>query len=104
MIYLVFVLGRAFHQNGYWYIYDLFSQDEAFTERVNNLLLTLYYLMNGGFVFVSIHSWEPVYDLASMIASLSSRIGIILLVIALMHYVNIFTLIIIKKSKLIFHL
>jgi len=63
--------------------------DEEFVKAINNLLLLGYYLVNIGYVLLVISFWEPIQSVAQMLQVLSTRIGGILLLLAILHYFNI---------------
>lgn len=59
------------------------------TLLINKTLLIGYYLLNLGYMTVSILSWEVVDSKLGVINVVSERVGIIMVTLALMHYFNI---------------
>lgn len=89
---VVILVGRICYINGNKYVLTLVSEHEDICQRVNRLLLLGYYLMNLGFVAISLVFWETIDSIPQLIEMLSMRIGFIVVSIALMHYFNLFWL------------
>jgi hypothetical protein len=86
-----FIIGRVgwlFYRNGQHYVNRLFENDLALGNWVNRLLLKAYYLFNLGYVALSIQSWISIESLSSLIETTAVEIGNVLLILAIMHYVN----------------
>ena len=81
-------VGWICYQNGVVYIYQILN-DEEMTQLLNKFLLIGYYLMNLGYMAVSIYFWEEIGSFLEMINIVSQRIGLIVLMLAGMHYFNI---------------
>jgi hypothetical protein len=60
--------------------------------RINRLLLLGYYLMNLGFLAISLMLWDSILSIQQLFELLTFRIGLVLLSIAIMHYFNLFWL------------
>lgn len=104
MFYIIYFLGRAFHQNGRVFILRLYRGNEAGTDSINNLLLLGYYLFNSGYVLLLLKTWEPVLHIQQLIASLSRHIGLLVIMLALMHYMNMLVIYILSKKQNNIHL
>ena len=52
-------VGLIFYRNGKVFILNLLHGDERLTNFINRVLLVGYYLLNLGYVAVSIQSWQP---------------------------------------------
>ena len=88
MFYITIRVGWLCYKNGEKWTMELYH-DEEFVKAVNNLLLLGYYLVNIGYVLLAISFWEPIQNVAQMLQVLGTRIGGILLLLALLHYFNI---------------
>lgn len=89
---MAFVIGRVgwlFYSHGQVYVDQLFEQDLSYGQWVNKLLLKAYYLFNLGYVALSIQSWSGVPSLTALIEKVSSEVGLIILLLALLHYFNL---------------
>ncbi len=89
---MAFVIGRVgwlFYHHGQVYVDRLFEQDLYYGQWVNKLLLKAYYLFNLGYVALSIQSWTAVQSLAAVIEKVSFEVGLVILMLALLHYFNL---------------
>jgi len=80
--------GLALYRNGRIYILQLLDGDESLTDQVNRILLTGYYLVNLGYAALKISSWQTIITFEELVSSLSSSIGNITLLLAVLHYIN----------------
>ncbi len=95
---VTFFIGRDLHRKGYYLILDLFENEE-FTTTVNNILLVLYYLVNMGYVTVTLLQIGEVIDIVQLLEHLSLRIGLILFLLGSLHFNNIIMLQLLSKKK-----
>ena len=94
-------VGWLFNKNAEVYLLNLFNNDKALVRSINNLLLIGYYLTNIGYAIITISFWDIINSVYELISSLSHTIGKITLLLALMHYNNIFWLKQLNKSKIL---
>ena len=99
--FIMIQIGWQFYKNGEVFLLSLFNNNKPLVKSINNLLLIGYYLTNIGYAIVSISYWEKVDSIFTMFNSLSATLGKIILLLALMHYNNIFWLKHLNKSKLL---
>ncbi len=97
LITTVFV-GRHLHKHGYFLILDLF-ENERFTTTINNLLLTGYYLVNMGYIAISITSFREINSALELMSELTEKVGMIFLILGVLHYNNILVLNLMSKQK-----
>lgn len=95
---VTFFVGRDLHRKGYFLILDLFEH-EGFTQTINNLLLVLYYLLNMGYITITLLEIGEVNTLIQLIEKLSLRIGLILFILGSLHFNNIIVLQLLSKKK-----
>ena len=94
--YLVISIGltiwvaRTLHKNGRIFLVDSFLGNEALADSVNHLLVVGFYLINIGFVAFALKEGHKPEDLAEAIEVLSTKVGLVLLVLGLMHFFNLF--------------
>ena len=86
--FIIVRVGWMFYINGAHYLYDLFIGDKDTADMLNRLLLLGYYLLNLGYVAVSLSYWPTILGVKDLAELLAERIGFILLGLALMHYIN----------------
>lgn len=88
---VIFFVGWKCFKIGKIYLLDVLKDDEI-CNSVNKLLLIGYYLLNLGYIAISISSWENINTFSEMIEVVFTKISVILIVISLLHYLNIATL------------
>ncbi|MCB9260819.1 MAG: hypothetical protein H6607_00370 [Flavobacteriales bacterium] len=101
--YITIIVGYGFYKNGFALILDLFSQNHQAANAINKILLMGYYLINLGYVALSIRLWPPISNVNELLAELFYRVGTIMLILGLMHLNNVVWLYILSKSKKFIH-
>jgi hypothetical protein len=82
-------VARTLHHNGRIFLVDSFLGNEPLADSVNHLLVVGFYLINVGYVSLALKYGDKPANLANAIEYLSTKIGIVLLVLGVMHFVNI---------------
>ena len=84
-------VGRTLHKNGRVFLVDAFHGNEQIADSVNHLLLVGWYLLNVGYVSLALKLWnnKPTNE-REVIEFLSFKIGLVLLVLGAMHFLNVF--------------
>jgi hypothetical protein len=90
-IYITVAVGYQFYKNGLVYVQSIF-EDEKISLAINKILLIGYYLTNTGYAIMMIDRWEKVDSLLHLINVLSEKIATIILILAMLHYLNIMVL------------
>ena len=98
-VYIIYWVGKLFHRNGRIFILRLFHQNESMTDTTNNILLIAYYLFNIGYAVVQFSFWDKVSDIKSMIASISMKTGVLVTILAITHYFNIYLIYFLSKKN-----
>ena len=88
--------GLIFYRNGRVYILRLLHNDEKFTDSINRILLTGYYLLNLGYAALMIRFWKTVHTWTEMTGSIATMTGRILLTLAVMHFFNMTVILLIS--------
>lgn len=81
-------VGLRFYRNGEVYILNMMQGDVKLTRFINRVLLVGYYLLNLGYVMLTISSWKLVTNWMEMLASIGFMTGKIMLTLAIVHYFN----------------
>jgi hypothetical protein len=97
--YITVYVGRVLFKNGRHFIMRML-EDEGLTDSVNRILLTGYYLVNLGYVSITLTLREPAENTAELIASLSTAVGRIVLTLGAMHYFNIAAIALYSKMNI----
>ncbi|MGN6183254.1 MAG: hypothetical protein ACTHQM_06315 [Thermoanaerobaculia bacterium] len=82
-------VARTLHKNGRVFLVDSFHGNESLADSVNHLLVVGFYLVNIGFVALALQFGQRAILLEQAIEILSTKIGIVLLVLGVMHFFNI---------------
>src|SRR5467141_1190101 len=82
-------VARTLHKNGRIFLVDSFLGNEALADSVNHLLVVGFYLVNVGYVSLALKYGGKPSTLAEAIEILSTKIGVVLLVLGVMHFANI---------------
>jgi hypothetical protein len=83
-------VARTLHKNGRIFLVDSFLGNEALADSVNHLLVVGFYLINIGFVTLALRYGDKAFDAQSALEILSTKIGLVLVVLGVMHFFNIF--------------
>ncbi|MFT5725794.1 MAG: hypothetical protein ACI9JN_002923 [Bacteroidia bacterium] len=97
--YITVVVGYSFHKHGIHLVLELFQNNHEGAHAINNVLLVGYYLVNLGYLTISISSWPEIQSLQVMVDLLFKKVAVILLVLAALHYNNIYWLNYLSKRK-----
>ena len=89
---IIVKVGRICYTNGNVYVAQLIPNHEDLCKKVNHLLLIGYYLLNIGYCTMTIMSWETIVSFSQLVEVISFRTSLIIMIIAIMHYLNILIL------------
>jgi hypothetical protein len=82
-------VARTLHKNGRIFLVDSFLGNEALADSVNHLLVVGFYLINIGFVTLALKYGVAAADAQACLESLSTKVGLVLLVLGFMHFFNL---------------
>lgn len=85
-------VGKICYKNGNIYVAQLIPNHEELCQKINQLLLVGYYLLNIGYCAMTIISWQRIENPTELIEVITSKSAIIIITISLMHYINIILL------------
>jgi hypothetical protein len=85
-------VGRTLFKNGRVFLVDALTGNETLADSVNRLLLVGFYLVNIGFVSTALRYGGVVNDVQGAIEYLSLKLGIVLLALGVMHFLNLLLL------------
>ena len=94
-------VARTLVKNGRVFLVDTFLGNEALADSVNHLLAVGFYLINIGYVALALKYGEKPVDLTQAIESLSSRVGLVLLVLGGMHFFNLYVFTRLRRRALL---
>ena len=96
VLYLAISLGvtvwvaRTLSKNGRVFLVDAFHGNAELADSVNHLLVAGFYLINVGYVTLALRTTATLANLRESIELLSDKVGLVLLILGLMHFFNLF--------------
>ncbi len=97
-------VARTLHKNGRVFLIESFGGQATLADSVNQLLVVGFYLINIGFVVFALKESRRPQDLAETIEALSTKIGLVLLVLGFMHFFNLLVFSRLRKRDALRHL
>ncbi len=82
-------VARTLHRNGRIFLVDCFHGNENLADSVNHLLVVGFYLINVGFVSLALKYGVTAENAQQSLESLSTKLGLVLLVLGGMHFFNL---------------
>ena len=82
-------VARTLHRNGRIFLVDSFLGNEPLADSINHLLVVGFYLVNIGFVSLALKYGEKPVDLQGVFEALSTKVGVVMLVLGAMHFFNL---------------
>src|SRR5262245_2532957 len=82
-------VARTLSKNGRVFLIDSFLENEKLADSVNHLLVVGFYLLNFGYVALALRYGEKPADLQGAIEFLATKIGLVLVILAVMHFCNL---------------
>ncbi|MGW0164073.1 hypothetical protein ACWDWT_02630 [Streptomyces sp. NPDC003343] len=79
-------------RNGRVFLEDVLHGNEKLADAVNHLLVVGFYLVNLGFVALYLNGHGTVEDARGIFEALSTKLGVVLLVLGAMHLGNVYVL------------
>jgi len=98
-IFVTYWVGKSLYTNGRLYLQQIFQHNDLMVDPINKILLTGYYLLNVGYVFVLMVQELPIQTYQQLLEVLSNRIGIILISLGCIHIFNLLTLYFISRKN-----
>lgn len=93
-------VARTLHRNGRVFLVDAFSGNETLADSINHLLLVGFYLINVGYVALALKYGDKPHDVQGAIEFGSTKIGLVLLVLGVMHFFNLFVFAAVRRRGL----
>ena len=103
MVFIIVYVGRHFYKNGRIFILTLLRGNASLTDAINRLLLLAYYLFNIGYAFLKLQHWQKITTVEGLFSSLAANMGMLVLILAFTHYVNMAVIYLLSKSTFITH-
>lgn len=97
-------VARTLHKNGRVFLVECFHGNHELADSVNHLLVVGFYLVNIGFVSLYLKTRETVAGAQGVFEVLSGKMGIVLLVLGLMHFFNLYLFTRMRKRGQLAHM
>ncbi|MFT6715405.1 MAG: hypothetical protein ACJA0Q_000032 [Saprospiraceae bacterium] len=88
-VFITAYVGWVLYKNGWLHLKSIFGKEEELALKVNQLLLTGYYLLNFGYAVFSVSIWPKIDNLTQACTTVGQRSGSIILLLGFMHYFNL---------------
>lgn len=99
-IFITIWVGRSLNKNGRVFLVENFKGNEALADSVNHLLLVGFYLINFGFISLALQYGKKPNNVVNGIEFLSTKIGIVIIILGIMHFINMRSLIKFRGFKI----
>lgn len=93
-------VARTLHHNGRVFLVDSFLGNERLADSVNHLLVVGFYLINIGYVTLALKYGVAAATGTEALETLSTKVGLVLLVLGVMHFGNLFVFTRMRKRAL----
>lgn len=93
-------VGRSLNRNGRVFLVENFHGQEALADSINHLLLVGFYLVNIGFVSLALRYGDKPTDVVGALEFLSTKVGLVVVILGIMHFFNMRMLVHFRTSKL----
>ncbi len=90
--YIIIVVGKICYKNGNVFVLNLLPGHKELCVQINKILLIGYYLTNIGYAATTLIRWKIIYNLGELVETLSLNIALIVGLLSIIHYLNIFLL------------
>lgn len=85
-------VGQTLFKNGRIFLVDAMQGNEPLSDSINHLLLVGFYLVNIGYVALALRYGEHPDSAVSAVESVSTKIGMVLMLLGAMHFFNLYAL------------
>jgi hypothetical protein len=83
-------VAQTLRKNGRTFLMEAFHGNGELADSVNHLLVVGFYLINAGYVALALRSADPVPTVRSAIELVCDKLGIVLMVLGVMHFFNLY--------------
>ena len=94
-------VAKTLHKHGRVFLVDAFHGNENLADSVNHLLVVGFYLINVGFVVYAVKYGDKPTDITTLLESLGTKVGTVLLLLGGMHFMNVYIFNRMRKEALL---
>ncbi len=95
---LISWLARTLYANGALFLEEVFPGREQLAGAVNRLLVTGFVMLNLGWAALLLRAGKPV-DGAAAVEALALRLGLLLITLAVLHFINLLVLAAVRTQQ-----
>ncbi|HQE33313.1 hypothetical protein C3L50_01900 [Flavobacterium alvei] len=88
-VFIILKVGKICYTNGNVYVAELIPNHKEICQKINQVLLLAYYLLNIGYCAMTLISWEKIISINQLIETIAIKTAIIIFIISILHYGNI---------------
>jgi hypothetical protein len=92
-------VAKTLQRNGAQFLHDAFLGKERLAESVNHLLVVGFYLMNIGYVALSLKEYQTIWTVQEVIELVCGKVGKVMVVLGAMHFFNLYVFNRIRRSS-----
>jgi hypothetical protein len=85
-------VAKTLHKSGRIFLVEAFHGNTELADSVNHLLVVGFYLINVGYIALALKTADALTSARQVIELESSKIGVVLLILGVMHFFNFFVL------------
>lgn len=93
-------VARTLHRNGRIFLVECFRGNAELADSVNHLLVVGFYLINIGYVALALKYGVAAEDTQRALETLSTKVGLVLLVLGFMHFFNLAVFALLRRRGL----
>lgn len=93
-------VGQTLFKKGRVFLMTIFHQDLELVDSVNHLLIVGFYLVNIGYAIYTMQVLHTLESLQIMLEALSLKLGSILLILGVLHFLNLAVLFTLRRKEL----
>ena len=88
-ILIILKVGKKNKKNGNVYVAELLPNHADICQKINQVLLLAYYLLNIGYCAITLISWNKITTSTQLIETIGTKTAVIIFIISILHYLNI---------------
>ena len=85
-------VARTLHRSGRVFLLDACRGKADLADSINQLLVVGFYLVNVGYIALALKTSDSLQNLREVIEVESAKLGVVLLILGAMHFLNILVL------------
>lgn len=91
-IFIILKVGKICYKNGNIFVLELIPNHADICQKINQILLLGYYLLNIGYCAMTLISWKKITSSTQLIEIIGTKTAVIIFIISALHYLNIIIL------------